>query len=227
MVSDNQLNCANKKQHMNTKLKFALGLAFSALAFTANAQKSFTQGTATYALKAPAGEAESKIYFTPDSLVSVTQQGPALIKILANSKFSYIAILVDVPVASFKKAAVLTPDEIEQGLADGPKFTFTPSTETKVINGYKCSKVDVKDSKSGNSFSAWVTKDVTIPTNMLSRYYTEAGGTPVQFTTIQQGQKLDVTLKSVTADKAPAGSFAIPAGFDKISLDDLKSMSGK
>lgn len=227
LINEIQLNCANKKQNMNTKFKFALGLAFSALAFTANAQKSFTQGTATYQLKTQMGEAESKIYFTADSAVSVTQQGPALIKILSDTKSSYVAILVDVPVASVKKAAVLTPDEIEQGVAAGPKFTFTPSTETKVINGYNCTKVDVKDTKSGSSYVAWVTKDVTMPANMLTRYYAGAGGTPVQFTTLQQGQALDVTLKSVTNDKAPAGSFAIPAGFDKISLDDLKAMSGK
>jgi hypothetical protein len=216
-----------KKQNMNTKLKFALGLAFTALAFTANAQKSYTNGTATYTLKTAMGDAESKIYFSPDSNVSVTQQGPALIKILTNAKATYVAILVDVPVASIKKAAILSPDEIEQGLAAAPKFTFTPSAETKVINGFNCKKVDVKDSKSGSSYVAWVTKDITVPTNMLTRYFADAGGVPVQFTTIQQGQSVDVTLKSVTDEKAPAGSFGIPAGFDKISLDDLKAMSGK
>ncbi|WP_214070536.1 hypothetical protein [Mucilaginibacter sp. dw_454] len=211
---------------MNTKLKIALGLAFTALAFTANAQKSYTSGTATYTLKTGMGDTESKIYFTADSNVSVTQQGPALIKILTNAKATYIAILVDVPVASIKKAAILSPDEIEQGLAAAPKFTFTPSAETKVINGFNCKKVDVKDSKSGSSYVAWVTKDISVPTNMLTRYFAEAGGVPVQFTTIQQGQAVDVTLKSVTDEKAPVGSFGIPAGFDKISLDDLKAMSG-
>jgi hypothetical protein len=217
----------NKKQNMNIKLKFALGLAFSALAFTANAQKSFTQGVANYQLHTQMGDADSKIYFTSDSAVSVTQQGPASIKILSNSKNTYLAILVDVPVASIKKAAVLTPDEIEQGMAAGPKFTFTPTTETKVINGYNCTKINVKDTKSGSSYVAWITKDITIPSNMLTRFYAEAGGTPIQFTTIQQGQSVDVTLKSVADDKIPAGTFGIPKDFEKISLDDLKAMSGK
>lgn len=212
---------------MNIKLKFALGLAFSALAFTANAQKSYTSGVADYTIKSPAGDVESKIYFTPDSNVSITQQGPATIKVLTNAKSTYVAILVDVPVASMKKAAVLTPDEIEQGLAAAPKFVFTPSAETKVINGYNCKKVDVKDSKSGSSYTAWVTKDITLPPNLLTKYFTEAGGIPVQFTTIQQGQPIDVTLKSVSDEKVPAGTFGIPSGFDKISLDDLKAMGGK
>ncbi|MFD2871502.1 hypothetical protein ACFS5N_03410 [Mucilaginibacter ximonensis] len=212
---------------MNIKLKFALGLAFSALAFTANAQKTYTSGVANYTIKSPAGDVDSKIYFTADSSASVTQQGPANIKVLTNSKSTFVAILVDVPVASMKKAAVLTPDEIEQGLAAAPKFVFTPSTETKVINGYNCKKVDVKDSKSGSSYTAWVTKDITLPTNLLTKYFADAGGVPVQFTTVQMGQAVDVTLKSVTDEKAPAGTFAIPGDFEKISLDDLKAMGGK
>jgi hypothetical protein len=85
----------------------------------------------------------------------------------------------------------------------------------------------VKDSKSGSSYVAWVTKDVVAPTNSLTKYFADAGGFPVQFTTMQQGQSIDVTLKSVTDEKAPAGTFGIPAGFDKITLDDLKAMSGK
>jgi hypothetical protein len=212
---------------MNTKLKIALGLAFTAVAFSASAQKTYTTGLATYTLKTAMGDGESKIYFTADSSAAITQQGAAVVKILTNSKSTFVAILVDVPVASIKKAAILSPDEIEQGLAAAPKFTFTPSAEKKVINGFNCTKVDVKDSKSGSSYVAWVTKDVVAPTNSLTKYFAEAGGFPVQFTTIQQGQAIDVVLKSVTDDKAPAGTFAIASDFDKISLDDLKAMGGK
>jgi len=213
---------------MNTKLKIALSLAFTAIAFSASAQKTYTQGLATYALKTGMGDAESKIYFTTDSSVMITQQGPALVKVLSNSKTTFVAILIDVPVASIKKAAILTPDEIEQGMAAAPKFTFTPSSETKVINGFNCTKVDVKDTKSGTNSVAWVTKDIVAPTSTpLTRSFADAGGFPVQFTTVQQGQSVDVTLKSMTDQKAPAGSFGVPAGFDKISLDDLKAMGGK
>lgn len=215
-----------KQKNMNIKLKIALGLAFTAFTFSANAQKTYTQGLATYSLKTAQGDVDSKVYFSADSSVAITQAGPATIKILSNIKGSYVAVLVDVPVASIKKAAVLTPDEIEQAQAAAPKLTFTPGTETKVINGFNCKKVDVKDSKSGSSYVAWVTKDITAPMTSLTKYFGEAGGFPVQFTTFQQGQPVDVTLKSVTDEKAPAGSFGIPAGFDKISLDDLKAMGG-
>lgn len=210
---------------MNTKLKISLSLVFTAVAFSVSAQKTYTQGVATYGLKTSMGDGESKISFTTDSSVAVTQQGPALIKVLTNAKVTFFAVLVDVPVASIKKAAILTPDEIDQFLAAAPKFVFTPTAETKVINGFNCKKVDVKDSKSGTAYTAWITNDVSFPLTSLTRPFADAGGTPVQFTTIQQGQPIDVTLKSVTDDKIAPGTFGI-AGFDKISLDDLKAMSG-
>lgn len=213
---------------MNIKfLKIALGLAFTAVAFTASAQKNYTQGVVTYGLSIGGNNVESKVYFTADSSAAVQQTGPATIKVLSNSKATYMAIIVDVPVASIKKAAVLTPDEIDQAMAAAPKFTFTPGTETKQISGFNCKKVTVKDTKSGSTYTAWVTTDITAPLNSLTKYFGDAGGVPVQFTTVQQGQAVDVTLKSISDQKAPAGTFGIPAGFDKISLDELKSLGGR
>jgi hypothetical protein len=222
-----KLNCNYKQQNMNTKLKIALGLAFTAVTFSANAQKTYTQGLATYNMSSPRGDAEAKVYFSADSNATVTVQGPATIKMLANNKLTYAAIILDVPVASMKKAAVLSPDEIDQFAAMVPKFTFTPGTETKTINGFNCKKVDVKDTKSGSSSVAWVTNDISLPLTGLTKPFADAGGVPVQFTTSQQGQTVNVTLKSVADQKAPSGTFNIPAGYDKITLDDLKSMGGK
>ena len=212
---------------MNSKLKIALGLAFTAATFSASAQKTYTQGLAIYNLSTQMGEVETKVYFSADSNAAVTIQGPATIKMLANNKMSYAAILVDVPVASMKKAAILSPDEIDQFAASAPKFTFTPGTEVKVINGFNCKKVDAKETKSGSSYVVWVTNDISVPLVGLTKAFAEAGGTPVQFTTMQQGQVVNATLKSVSDVKPPAGTFGVPSGYEKITLDDLKSMGGK
>jgi len=213
---------------MNIKFsKIALGLAFTAIAFSASAQKKYTQGTATYAVSANGQEGESKVYFTTDSSAMVSQYGPANVKLLTNNKGTYFAVLVDVPVASMKKVAVLTPDEMEQAIAAAPKFTFTPGTETKKISGFNCKKITVKDTKSGSTYTAWLTNDISAPTTVMTKYFADAGGFPVQFTTIQQGQAVDVTLKSITDEKAPAGTFIVPPGFDKISMDDLNHLGGR
>src|SRR5215216_6126183 len=108
-----------------TFLKIALGALFAAFTVNANAQKAYTEGVATYSLSTGAGSAEAKVYFSTDSSATVTMQGPATIKILNNAKGTYMAVIVDVPVASIKKAAVLTPDEVDQAMGDMPKLTFT------------------------------------------------------------------------------------------------------
>ena len=207
-------------------IKTALGLTLTLAAFTASAQKTYTEGVVTYNVKVPTGDVETKVFFRGDSSCSTSQYGPAQVKLISNNKGTYFAVLVDVPVASIKKAAVLTPDEIDQAASAAPKFTFTPTTETKQINGFNCKKVTVKDSKSGNTFDAWFTNDISTPPTLITKYFEGAGGFPVQFTTMQQGQAVNMELKSISDDKVPAGTFGVPAGFDRITLEELNSMRG-
>jgi hypothetical protein len=212
---------------MNMKLFSAVAaIALSATVLSASAQKSYTAGTITYKTSVRGQDVEVKEYFTPDSVSTSFTAGPATIKILTNAKHTSMAILVDVPVASIKKAAVMTPDEIDQAMSQMPTFTFTPGTETKQISGFNCKKVSAKDNKTGKSYDIWVTTDVTVPESAIPFYYKTIGGFPVEYTQFQQGQSTDVTVESVTDQKAPAGTFAIPSDFDKITMDDLKSMGG-
>lgn len=219
----------NLYQIKTMKLKFlsvALGIALSATAITASAQKSYTEGVISYTATAGGQTIDSQLFFKGDSSSTSGKRGPATIKTIMANGGDYLAILVDVPVANIKKAAIGTPAELESFKDSEPQFTFTPSTETKVINGFNCKKVAVKDTKSGQSYDAWVTNDVTIPMTIITKYFAAAGGFPIQFTTLQMGQPLSITIKSITGDKVPAGSFSIPAGYDKITITDLSTLGG-
>lgn len=211
---------------MNNLKSVALGLALTVVGFAAQAQKTISEGVIVYNVTTNGQQAEAKNYFKGDSSAYQLQQGPADIKIISNDKADYRAILVDVPVASIKKAAVLTPADIEQMKGMEPTFTSTATTETQTIAGYKCKKVQVKDAKSGSAYDVWITSDVTVPANSLTKYYSNFGGMPVKFSITQMGQQVDVLLKSVTAEKVKPGTFAIPADFDKITLQELMSMRG-
>lgn len=207
-------------------LNAAVVMALSAIAFSASAQKKFNDGVAVYSVTTAAGSAESTINFSADSSIAASQNGAALIKIISTTKNDYLVILVDVPIAGMKKAAVASPSEIE-GFGDmEPKLTFTPTTETMTIAGYNCKKVKVKETKSGKDYEAWITNDLVVPFNGLTKYFADCGGVPVQFVTFQQGQEIKVTLKSITEHKNPAGTFSIPAGFEKITLADLAALRG-
>jgi len=204
----------------------AMGLALTATAISASAQKAYKEGVATLTMNAMGQSIEAKNYFRTDSSAVAFTAGPANIKVLTNSKGNYMAVLVDVAVASIKKAAIATPAEIEEELAKMPHLTFAPSTETKVINGFNCKKVVATDTKANKNYDIWVTNDISLPETTASKYYAKAGGFPIQYVTFQNGQSSEVTVKSVVEQKVPAGTFSIPKDFDKITMDDLKSMGG-
>jgi hypothetical protein len=204
----------------------ALGIALSATAITASAQKAYKEGVVTFNMAMQGQQVEAKHYFRADSSAVAFSAGPANIKVITDANYKYYAILVDVAVASMKKAAVASPAEAEELIAKIPVLTFTPGTETKVISGFNCKKVVAKDTKTGKTYDIWVTNDISVPVTGMSKYYAGAGGFPVQFTNFQEGQTSEVTVKSVVEQKAPAGTFGIPGDFEKITLDDLKALSG-
>lgn len=213
---------------MNIKKSItAMVIALSCITISANAQKTYTEGTVTYALATGIGDMEAKLIFNADSNAFITQQGPANIKAVSNTARTYGVILVDVPLISIKKAAILTPAELKQAEEQAPKYTFTTTTETKQINGFNSKKVIAKDAKSGSTIDIWVTNDIKAPVNTLTKLFEGAGGFPIQFKTTQSGQTIDATLKSIVQEKIPAGSFGIPAGYERITLNELNSLGGR
>jgi hypothetical protein len=203
----------------------AMGFALTATAIKANAQKAFTEGVITISTTMMGQATEAKSYFRADSSATSFTQGPANIKLLADAKGTSMVILVDVPIASMKKAAVMSPAEVEELHAKMPVFTFTPGTETKVISGFNCKKVAAKD-KDGKSYDIWITNDISLPASAIAKFYAGIGGVPIQYAAFQNGQTTEVTIKSVTEGKAPAGTFGIPGDFERITMDDLKALSG-
>ena len=211
------------------KIKFlsvAMGLALSATIMSASAQKTYTQGVVTYSTSMRGQQVDVKQYFTPDSSSLTFTVGPATIKLLSDANHKSLVVMVDVPVASIKKAAVYTPDEIDQTMGTLPSITFAPGTDTKQISGFNCKKVVATDTKTQKTYDIWVTNDIAVPATALASYYKGIGGFPVQYSAFQQGQVTDITVSSVSDQKAPAGTFAIPADYDKITKDDLAAMSG-
>ena len=212
---------------MNIKFfNVALCIAFAATTLSASAQTNYTEGVITLSTTMRGQQVQPKTYFRADSAAIVVNMGPANIKILSDSKGTFFAVLVDVPVASIKKAGISSPAEIEQAMDAAPKFTFAPTTETKTIGKFNCKKVVATDSKTKKTYDVWVTSDVTVPENAISKYYAGIGGFPIQYTSFAQGQEAPVTVLDITQQKVPAGTFGIAPDFDKVTMEDLNSMGG-
>ncbi|TWR31009.1 hypothetical protein FPZ43_00555 [Mucilaginibacter pallidiroseus] len=213
---------------MNIKLfTAAVAMTLTATAMSASAQKAYKEGVVTLSTNAMGQTIDGKNYFSPDSSAFAFSSGPAAIKLLTDNKSTFMAVLVDVPVASIKKAAIANADEIADAKAKTPTLTFTPSTESKVINGFKCTKVTGKDAASGKTYDVWITKDVSLPMNgMMQKLYGSAGGYPIQYFNFQDGKSVEVTVKSIVEQQLPKGTFSIDKDFEKISMDDLKALGG-
>lgn len=204
----------------------AMGVALSAMAMTASAQKSITAGAATISTAFNGQPIEFKEYFTPDSTATKFTVGPATITMLSDANHKSFVMLADVSAFNVKKAAVYTPAEVEESVTGLPTFTFTPGTETKQISGFNCKKVVATDNVTKKTYDVWITNDVTVPQSAIPFYYRSIGGFPVQYPAFQQGQSLDMTVTKITDEKAPKGIFTIPADFDKISKSDWDAMRG-
>ena len=204
----------------------ALGLALTATALCAKAQKSYTEGVISYAISVNGQNVPSTTYFKGDSSAVSFNRGPASIKVITTGAGDYLAVLVDVPVASMKKAAIATPGELEEAMDKLPSYTIAPSADTLTISGFHCKKFVATDSKTNKSYDLWTTTDITLPPNNLTALFKGATGTPIKFTSIQMGTEQLVTLKSIADVKVPAGTFSISADYDKISLTDLQAMGG-
>jgi hypothetical protein len=207
-------------------LSVALGLALSATVMSASAQKTYTEGVVTIKSSMRGQDVEMKEYFKSDSAATIFQAGPAKIKLLSDANYKFFAVVVDVSSFNVKKAAIYTPDEIDQVTSTYPAFTFAPTTETKQISGFNCKKVVATDPKTSKTYDIWITNDITTPSTAVAGYYRTIGGFPVQYSTFYKGEATTVTVSSVSDQKAPAGTFGIPSDFDKISKDDLEAMSG-
>src|ERR1700761_1703912 len=156
------------------KVKFlstALGIILSTTVMSASAQKTYTEGVVTYKTSMRGQDVEIKQYFRPDSNAVTFTAGPATIKLLSDANHKSFAVLVDVPVASIKKAAIYTPDEVDQAMNGFPTFTFAPTTETKQISGFNCKKVVATDNKDKKTYDIWITNDITVPPTAIAEYY--------------------------------------------------------
>jgi hypothetical protein len=216
---------------MKTKfLSVALGIALSATILSASAQKSYTEGLVTVKTSAGGQTIEIKEYFRSDSIATIFSAGPANIKLLADANYKFFAVVAEASAFKIKKAAIYTPDEINQVLSGFPTFTFAPSTEAKQISGFNCKKVVATDTKSQKTYDIWITNDISLPSAAIERYYASIGGVPIQYTSFQKGPdgvwvSADNTVSSVYDQRAPAGTFGIAPDFDKISKDTLDAMS--
>lgn len=105
-------------------------------------------------------------------------------------------------------------------------MTFTNTTETKVIAGYKCIKAEAKLAD-GTVFAVYYTTDI-VPENREyeNMMFKNLEGLPLEWELVQGKLKIKYTLSKINMNPIPVSRFDIPkSGYREMTYDESKKSS--
>lgn len=202
----------------------------------ANAQQKISEGVVVYTLSwnvpeqaqamAASLPTEVQVFFKGDSSSMKMESQFFSSQSILNTKKEYERMLLDIPMMSKKYSVIFTPADQEMLADKYPQMSFKPSTESKVLNGYKASKFEVYESKTDIKFDVWFTKDIDVVANPLSRFYETSYGFPLEFTSFQNGLSVKASVKEIQKTSVPAGMFSAGKDYEEMTLTQLMQMRG-
>jgi len=201
------------------KNRFWSLFVFLIVAFSANAQKKFTEGTISYDVIIATGSEKTKNadfldgttvvnYIKADkSRTEMVSPLGTLTTVYDGSKNS-IVILKDI--GEQKYMITLTQNDWKDANKkyDGISFTFEDGEKT--ILDYKCKKAVAK-LQDGTTYTVWYTPDL-IPENKNFQYETRSlPGLAMEYETVNsKGEKTTYTVSKISFNPVPASKFDLP-----------------
>jgi uncharacterized protein YceK len=215
---------------MMKRVLFALIITIS---FCSCSHKKTDEGSITYSVEYELPDSlkqyadylpkQATVYFKGDSTISIQQANDESTSVITDSKVNFMRALLK---SSTKKYAVdYTKNDQDEELAALPSYTFTKSTDSKTIAGYKASKYILKDKLSGENAEAWFTKDIAIIPNSLTATLDTTLGVPLTFTTKQNGIIVKTTVKEIKFETVPGGVFSTPKGYEFLTPQQFKDLT--
>jgi hypothetical protein len=206
-------------------------------AVVAHAQKKVNEGTITYGMTyelsadqqslASQLPAETKYKFSGNISKIEMDQGGATVVFLTDGVTKNGLVLVSIPMMQKQYAAKSTKEDGEAMMGKTAVYSdFKATGEKMKIGNYNAEKYTYKDDK-GAALELWATTELVLPEGITGTEFKDVKGTPVKFTKTQNGIKATVVLKDVVEDKVGPLSLDAPAGYESISLADLKAMGGQ
>ena len=126
-----------------------------------------------------------------------------------------------------QKMAILLSNEGANEKTDN-KPTITYFDETKSIAGYSCKKAAYTIFNDQEQDSVLI--DVYYSDEIPSTYnaqFKHLAGLPLEYTINTQGMTMSFIAKEISKNKLSKDLFVIPNDYEKISLEDFKSMMGQ
>ena len=201
------------------KYRFWSLCLFLVIAFSATAQKKFTEGSISYDVVITTGSDKPKNadfldgttvvnYIKADkSRTEMVSPLGTLTTVYDGSK-NAIVILKDI--GEQKYMITLTPNDWKDANKKYDGISFTYEDGEKTILDYKCKKA-VARLQDGTSYTVWYTPDL-IPENKNFQYETRSlPGLAMEYETINaKGEKTTYTVSKISFSPVPASKFDLP-----------------
>jgi GLPGLI family protein len=217
------------------KNRFWALFLFLSVAFSASAQKKFTEGTISYDVAITTGSDKPKNadfldgttvvnYIKGDkSRTEMVSPLGTLTTIYDGTKNS-IVILKDI--GEQKYMITLSPADWKDANKKYEGIGFSYEDGEKTILGYKCKKAVAK-LQDGTSYTVWYTPDL-IPENKNFQYETRSlPGLAMEYETINsKGEKTTYTASQISFSPVPASKFDLPkSGYRVMTYAESKAGS--
>lgn len=163
---------------------------------------------------------EAVMYFTNDKTRMEMKMGMGMnLVTLTDNKLKNTTVLMDV--MGNKTAMTMTEDDIKKEAKKAGEYEIVKTNETKNIAGYQCKKaiVTLKDK---NQFNVWYTDQIKVSNVNWNNQFKNIDGFLMEFKMDQNsGMSMNMTAKSITAEKTPEQLFIIPEGYKKMTKDEM------
>ena len=196
------------------------------------AQRKVAELMLSYETQVTTGEAEPKMADAFDGAVTTVYiKGPLSRSEMTSALFSSTTIhdtkagtaVVLKEVSGQKLLIRMTAENWQEKNKKYEGITFTNTTETKVIAGYRCIKADAKLTD-GTSFTVYYTTDI-IPENreFENSMFKNLNGLPLEWELTQGKLRIKYTLSRINMNPIPASRFDIPkTGYREMNYQDSK-----
>ncbi len=118
----------------------------------------------------------------------------------------------------------LSPANIQQINKTYEGLTFTNSSETKTIAGYKCIKA-VATTKDGYTFTVFYTNEIVPENRNYNAKFKNLDGLPLEYELNNGTLSIKYTVAKINLNPVPASKFDIPkSGYRELTYEESKKL---
>jgi GLPGLI family protein len=167
------------------------------------------------------------VMYYKESLIRMEQVSPMYsIASVSNVADGSVIILMDMMGQKFAvKQSAEDVEKAKEDVGDEEKPEINFLDETKEIAGYTCKKAEV--TQNGETMEVYYTNEISVPKNENAQNSIEGiDGMLMEFTIVQQGFSMTMTVKEVNKTKVKKTMFTIPPDYEVKTMEEFQTMFG-